>query len=91
MHVLSCVQFLETPWTLTKQDPLFLEVSRLEYWNGLLCAPVGDLPDPGIKPVSLACFSCVSRQIFLPLCHLGIPNLVWSGIKRTKNINNKIN
>ena len=28
--------------------------SRQEYWSGLLCPPPGDLPDPGIKPVSPA-------------------------------------
>ena len=27
--------------------------SRQEYWNRLLRPPPGDLPDPGIKPVSL--------------------------------------
>ena len=27
--------------------------SRQEYWSGLPCPPPGDLPDPGIKPVSL--------------------------------------
>ena len=27
--------------------------SRQEYWSGLPCPPRGDLPDPGIKPVSL--------------------------------------
>ena len=27
--------------------------SRQEYWNGLPCPPPGDLPDPGIEPVSL--------------------------------------
>ena len=26
---------------------------RQEYWSGLLYPPPGDLPDPGIKPVSL--------------------------------------
>ena len=26
--------------------------SRQEYWSGLLVPPPGDLPDPGIKPVS---------------------------------------
>ena len=28
-------------------------LSRQEYWRGLPCPPPGDLPDPGIKPVSL--------------------------------------
>ena len=27
--------------------------SRREYWKELLCPPPGDLPDPGIKPISL--------------------------------------
>ena len=26
---------------------------RQEYWNGMLCPPPGDLPYPGIKPISL--------------------------------------
>ena len=28
--------------------------SRQEYWSGLPCPPPGDLPNPGIKPVSPA-------------------------------------
>jgi len=27
--------------------------SRQEYWSGLPCPPPGELPDPGIKPMSL--------------------------------------
>ena len=27
--------------------------SRQEYWSGLPCPPPGNLPDPGIKPMSL--------------------------------------
>ena len=27
--------------------------SRQEYWSGLPCSPPGDLPDPGIEPLSL--------------------------------------
>ena len=27
--------------------------SRQEYWSGLPCPPRGDLPNPGIKPMSL--------------------------------------
>ena len=33
--------------------PLSMGFSRQEYWSGLPCPPRGDLPDPGIKPVSL--------------------------------------
>ena len=28
--------------------------SRQDYWSGLPCSPLGDLPDPGIKPESPA-------------------------------------
>ena len=31
-----------------------MEFSRQEYWRGLPFPPQGDLPDPGIEPVSLA-------------------------------------
>ena len=31
-----------------------MELFRQEYWSGLLFPPSGELPDPGIKPVSLA-------------------------------------
>ena len=30
-------------------------ITRQEYWSGLLCPLPGDLPNPGIKPVSPAC------------------------------------
>ena len=29
-----------------------MEFPRQEYWSGLLFPPPGDLPDPGIEPVS---------------------------------------
>ena len=31
-----------------------MEFYRQEHWNGLQFSPPGDLPDPGIKPVSPA-------------------------------------
>ena len=31
-----------------------MEFSRPEYWSGLPLPPSGDLPDPGIEPVSPA-------------------------------------
>ena len=37
--------------------------SRQEYWTGLPCPPPGDLPNPGIKPVSL--MSPASRFFFV--------------------------
>ena len=41
-----------TPWTVTRQAPLYMEFSRQEYWSELPFLPPGDLPDPGIKPGS---------------------------------------
>ena len=43
-----------TPWTVALQAPLSMEFSRQENWNGLTFPPPGDLPDPGIEPVSPA-------------------------------------
>ena len=43
-----------TPWTVACQAPLSMEFPRQEYWSGLPFPSPGDLPDPGIEPVSLA-------------------------------------
>ena len=29
------------------------DMTEQEYWSGLACPPLGDLPDPGIKPTRL--------------------------------------
>ena len=42
-----------TPWTVACQTSLSMGFSRQEYFHGLLCPPPGDLPDPGIEPMSL--------------------------------------
>ena len=42
---------LATPWTLAGQVLLFMGFPKQEYWSGLPSSP-GDLPDPGIKPMS---------------------------------------
>ena len=41
-----------TPWTIARQAPLSMEFSRQEFWSGLPFPSPGDLPDPGIEPVS---------------------------------------
>ena len=43
-----------TPWAVARQDSLFMEFSRQEYWSGLPFPSPGDLPDPGIEPGSSA-------------------------------------
>ena len=42
-----------TPCTVACQAPLSVELSRQEYWNGLPLLPPGDLPHPGVEPMSL--------------------------------------
>ena len=45
---------LVAPWTVASQAPLSMGFPRQEYWSALPFPPPGDLPDPGIKPVSSA-------------------------------------
>ena len=49
----SCL-ILVTPWTVAHQAPLSMGFSRQEHWSGLPCPPPGDLPNPGIEPVSFS-------------------------------------
>ena len=48
----SCPTLFETPWTVAFQAPLSMEFSRQESWSGMPFLPPGDLPYPGIKPMS---------------------------------------
>ena len=41
-----------TPWTVACKVSLSMGFSRQEYWSGLPFPSPGDLPDPGIKPMS---------------------------------------
>ena len=50
-----------TPWTVALQSPLTMGFSRQEYWNGLPCAPPGDLPDLVIETESLMSLASVGR------------------------------
>ena len=54
LYVLSHVWLFVAPWTIAHQGPLPMEFSRQEYWSGLPFPTPGDLPDPEIKPASLA-------------------------------------
>ena len=65
---LSCVQLFVIPWTVAHQAPLFMGVSRPDYWSVLPFFSLGDLPDPGIEPGLLHC-----RQMLYPLSHQGSP------------------
>ena len=58
---------LVVPWTVACQAPLSMGFPRQEHWSGLPFPLPGDLPDPGIEPVSLAlqAVSCIAE--LLPL------------------------
>ena len=51
---LSRVQLFATPWAAAHQYPLSMEFSRQEYCSRLPFPSPGDLPDPGIEPMSPA-------------------------------------
>ena len=48
----SHVRLFVTLWTVARQAPLTMGFSRQEYWSELPCPPPGDLPHPGIEPMS---------------------------------------
>ena len=43
-----------TLWTVAHQAPLSMGFSRQKYWSGLPFPFAGDLPNPGIQPMSPA-------------------------------------
>ena len=49
--VQSCLTV--TPWTVAYETPPSMEFSRQENWSGLPFPSPGDLPGPGIEPMSL--------------------------------------
>ena len=51
---LSRVRLPVTPWTVVCQAPLSMGFSRQGYCSGLPFLSLGDPPNPGIKPMSLA-------------------------------------
>ena len=69
----SHVQLCMTLWTTACKAPLSMGFSRQEYWSGLPCPSPGDLPDPGIEPMSLIS-TCIGRQVLYHWCHLESPS-----------------
>ena len=58
----SRVGLFVTLWTIAHQAPLSMGFSRHKYWNGLPCPPPGDLPNPGVKTMSLVS-PCIGRRV----------------------------
>ena len=51
-RLLCRVPLFATPWTVAPPAPLSMGFSRTDYQSELSCPPPGDLPDPGLKPIS---------------------------------------
>ena len=73
MCFLSCsvVSDSVTLWAVAHQALLSMGFSRQEYWKGLPFPPPGDLPDPGMKPLSPV--SSALQADSLPFSHWGSP------------------
>ena len=71
--MLSRVQLLVTPWTVTLQAPLSMEFSRQQYWSELPFPTPGDLLNPGIELGSpeLQADSLPSELLGKPILILG--------------------
>ena len=69
----SHVQLFETLWNVAHQAPLSMGFPRQEYWSGLTCPPLEDLPDPGIKPASLTSPALQTGSLRLATCLLLFP------------------
>ena len=62
---LSYVWLFATLWTVAHQTPPSIGFSRQEYWSGLPFPSPGNLPDPGIKPISPALQAEAGRRFNL--------------------------
>ena len=47
--LLSHIQVFATTWTVARQAPLSMGLSKQKYWSGLSFPSPGDLLDPGIE------------------------------------------
>ena len=63
VKLISRVQLFATPWTVIHQGPLSIGFSRQEYWSAFPVPPLGDLPKPGIEPMSPA--FCIAGRFFI--------------------------
>ena len=66
----SHIWLFATLWTIARQAPLSMGISKQEYQSGLPSPSPGDLPTPGIKPAVPAL-----QANSLPLSHWG--SLIW--------------
>ena len=62
-----------------------VEFSRPEYWGGLPCPPPGDIPDPGIEPVSLMSPALAAAAAKL-LSRVRLPGAPWAAARRVRGV-----
>ena len=76
----------------THQVPLSMGFSRQEYWSGLPFPSPGDLPDPGIEPISptLQADSLPSEPPGSPNTSLGDSNTINSHMNSSQIFKNKL-
>ena len=82
--MLSRVWPFVSPWATACQAPLSREFSRQEYWSGLPFPSPGDLPNPGIKPMSPASSALAGR--FFTTEVPGNPKATWVPWKSKETI-----
>ena len=70
----SCVRLFATLRTVARQASLSMGFSRHEYWSGLPFPYPGDLPDPGIEPMSLSSPAVAGRFFTAGPSHLNCPS-----------------
>ena len=78
LNCFSHAQLLATLGTITCQVLLSLGFSRKEYWSGLPSPLPGNLPNPGVKPVSLT-FPALAGGFFTTraICTLSFWRCKW--------------
>ena len=76
-----------TSAAIVHQAPLSMEFPRQEYWSRLPFPSPGDLPDPGIEPMSLASLAfCIGMQILFHWVTSEAPSQVYAHIVKDVSI-----
>ena len=77
--MLSHVWLFAALWTVDPWAPLSMAFSRQKLWNGFPCPLPEDLPNPGIKPESLA-FPALTGRFFTTSTTWETHYLPWSEV-----------
>ena len=81
-QLLSRVQFFANLWTVARQALLSMEFFKQVYWSWFTFPTPGDLPDPGIKPVSPGSPALAGK--FFTTALPGKPLINYTSIKKKK-------